>query len=88
MNRMEYDVLIPLPKCTALPQDEPYHPFIFIDLLNVLGALEQHNYSLELRRTIYMEVNQAAALFAVRHLVSDLGSVADVRGIVFYQQLQ
>lgn len=65
--------MISLLKGSALPQDEPHCPFIFTDLLNVLGARAQHNYSLHLRHTIYMEVNRAS------------GSTADVRGIVFYQ---
>lgn len=33
VNRMECDVMNPLLKCTALRQDGPHHPFIFIDLL-------------------------------------------------------
>lgn len=59
VNRMECGVMSPLLQCTTLPQDESHHPFIFIDFQDVLGGLEQHNYSLQLRHTIYMEVNQA-----------------------------
>lgn len=52
--------MTPLQHCITLPQGEPRHPFIFIDLQGVLGALEQCNCSPQLRRhTIYMEVNQA-----------------------------
>lgn len=60
---MECGVMTPLLKCAALPQEEPHHPFIFIDLQNGLTSLKQPNYCLQLRHAIYMEVNQTGCSF-------------------------
>lgn len=46
--------------CSSVQHCPGISPFIFIDLQDVLGTLQQHNHSLQLRHTIYMEVNWAA----------------------------
>lgn len=49
-------------KHAAMPWDKPHHPFLFTDHHSGLHALNQQNYSLQLRYTISMEVNQVTSL--------------------------